>query len=93
MVDWTIRPIKIVDFEAEERIIHFSSFVSFSSKTAIHGLAKDPSLPQNALYSNFVRAGSGLGLYHKRKFDNPEDGEEEDEKRSEERRVGKECSS
>lgn len=30
---------------------------------------RDESLPNNPLYSRFVRAGSGLGQYHKRAFD------------------------
>mmetsp|Transcript_18512 Transcript_18512/g.18595 ORF Transcript_18512/g.18595 Transcript_18512/m.18595 type:complete len:92 (-) Transcript_18512:755-1030(-) len=30
--------------------------------------SKDDGLPKNALYSYFVRAGSGLGQYHKRDF-------------------------
>jgi hypothetical protein len=34
---------------------------------------KDPTLPNNPLYANFVRAGSGFGQYHKRKFDNMEE--------------------
>ena len=33
----------------------------------------DPTLPDNPLYRNFVRAGSGLGQYHKKSFDSDSD--------------------
>ena len=32
----------------------------------------DPSLPNNPLYRNFVRQGSCIGQYHKKKFDDLE---------------------
>jgi hypothetical protein len=39
---------------------------------------RDPTLPDNILYSNFVRAGSGLGQYHKRNFNELEENNEDD---------------
>jgi hypothetical protein len=46
------------------------------------GLKKaDDGLPQNGLYSMFVRAGSGNGQYHKRNFGKKEgENDEEDDK-------------
>eukprot|EP01031_Cornospumella_fuschlensis_P038143 gene38143-46346_t len=46
---------------------------------------RDPSLPQNPLYMNFVRAGSCIGQYHKRNFeeDSAESGENSDNKKDE----------
>ena len=40
---------------------------------------RDNSLPNNALYAHFVRAGSGLGQYHKRAFNENSDDSDNDE--------------
>ena len=47
------------------------------SKVSFNKGGHDSTLPKNPLYSNFVRQGSGLGLYHKRSFE--EGGEDVDD--------------
>ena len=42
--------------------------LGFQSRPRLGG-RRDPTLPDNPLYANFVRAGSCLGQYHKRDFE------------------------
>ena len=42
--------------------------LGFQSRPRL-GCRRDPTLPDNLLYANFVRAGSCLGQYHKRDFE------------------------
>ena len=64
------------------------------SKVKHTGATRDQTLPQNALYSNFVRAGSGLGLYHKRTFEevdkNDDDTGSSDKKKKKKKKATKE---
>ena len=53
------------------------------------GQKRDPTLPNNALYSYFVRAGSGGGQYHKRKFEEKGEADEEPEKTTKNKKKSK----
>ena len=50
---------------------------------------RDPTLPDNPLYRNFVRAGSGLGQYHKKDFDSDSSDSDAEKERKERRRKEK----
>jgi hypothetical protein len=47
--------------------------LGYSSKLSTRKFV-DPSLPDNPLYRNFVRAGSCIGIYHKRFDETKDDG-------------------
>ena len=65
--------------EAEKLERLHSTLMKLAPKGKVGGLGyashstrkvgRDETLPNNALYNNFVRAGSTLGQYHKKKFD------------------------
>ncbi len=67
-------------------------FTSFAKQAK----GRDSTLPNNPLYSHFVRAGHGEGQYHKRKFgdgkDDDKDSDEDEEgmKTSESKKEKKE---
>ena len=83
--------------EAEKLERLHSTLMKLAPKGKVGGLGyashstrkvgKDESLPNNPLYNNFVRAGSNLGQYHKKNFDDDDD-DDDDNKNKEKKSQG-----
>ena len=95
--------MQFVRMEAEKLERLHSTLMKLAPRGKVGGLGyasqstrkvgRDETLPNNALYNNFVRAGSNLGQYHKKRFDNDDENninvDLDDAKIREKKRKGK----